>query len=950
MVILVVGVGISLSVFGKIRDGEEQRLSDHLGREAHERIEAIVADAENDLVSLRGLVAFFSSSQKVEPEEFREFVKPFLDWRPDIQAMLWIPRERTPDGHDAFVPRYVEPGDAAERLPRTDLSADPVAWAAMQRACDTGCPIMTAPLGVRVLGSEAQMLTMAPVYAAAADHDTAESRRRNLAGFVARAFSIDECVRQSLAMLAPSGIDVHLFDLTDGGAPVRLWEEASPSDPTGRDHTQLKAEAIAAETVEVAGRQWEVLCVPNDEKPAVATSWHPWAILAAMLLATVTLAAYLGASRRSAVKTQRLAARLSAMISDMEEGVVFADADGVVTDVKGYFCRFVGRPPDGVIGWKITDFHSGPIQQRIADQLEAFRRNIGSPPLILQRAIGQAEVILRVQPVYRRGRYDGVLLNVVDVTELVTARRQAESANAAKGSFVANVSHEIRTPMTAILGYADLVAESIECCDRCPDHVTCRIRADNVQNMRIVQRNGNHLLSLINDLLDLSKIEAGKLSVSLEPCSIVTVLADVASMMRPRAEQQGTSLSLQFDGPLPATIRTDPSRLRQVLVNVVGNAVKFTAGGKVAVRTRMESEGERAGCIRIEIRDSGIGMTDEQVAGLFRPFTQADATTSRRFGGTGLGLAISQRLMDLLGGRIDVQSDPGRGSTFVLILPAGDLTGVPMLHRQGEALQCDRSRPPAVGASCPALHGLRVLLAEDGLDNKRLVSLLLTRAGAEVETAANGREAVRMATHSPYDVILMDMQMPEVDGCQATRMLRRGGYSGPILALTANAMSSDREQCLAAGCDDHLAKPIHQTDLIAAVARWGRPAETYEESRADACAVPAAAPATLISEMSGDPALAVVLAEFVGGLGAGVEAMRTALEGGCHGEVKRLAHQLKGAGGSYGYPMLTECARALEQAAAAGDLEGERMAMARLEALCQAAIRGHSNPTSVRQS
>jgi CheY-like chemotaxis protein/HPt (histidine-containing phosphotransfer) domain-containing protein len=434
-------------------------------------------------------------------------------------------------------------------------------------------------------------------------------------------------------------------------------------------------------------------------------------------------------------------------------------------------------------------------------------------------------------------------------------------------------------------------------------------------------------------------------------------VADVASMMRIRAKERGITLLAEYENEIPETILTDAARLRQTLVNLVGNAVKFTERGGVRVAVSfIPAWREGRPAVRIRVIDSGIGIDPEELSQLFQPFVQADASTSRKYGGTGLGLAISRHLAELLGGELAAESTPGKGSTFTLTLPTGSIEGVRMLTSPSEAVRCEAPASHDGADGGKSLAGARILLAEDGPDNQRLIKTILSKHGAEVEVADDGREAVRMAQAGAFDVILMDMQMPEMDGYEATRLLRKNGYTGPILALTAHALSSDRLRCLDAGCNDHLTKPIDRRRLISAVAahagraiadRHKPHAQRGDKSPGSAggllgTARPAAhadPAAPLRSQFAEDPDLAGVLIKFVNGLPAQVEAMRRAMAAGRNEELQRLAHRLKGAGGSYGYPVLTDAALSLEDAARAGDAEAAGMALGRVAAVCAAAVR-----------
>ena len=402
---------------------------------------------------------------------------------------------------------------------------------------------------------------------------------------------------------------------------------------------------------------------------------------------------------------------------------------------------------------------------------------------------------------------------------LQEALDKAENANRAKSDFLANVSHEIRTPMTAILGFSEnLLQEDLS-------------EPDRAEAVHTIRRNGQHLLEIINDILDLSKIEAGKLETVIVPCSPSREIADVVQLMKVRAAEKSVALEVEQMGPIPETIYSDPMRLRQILINLVGNAIKFTPAGEVRLRVSLVAPGgDGAAKLQVDVIDSGIGITPEQMTNLFRPFGQADSSVTRRFGGTGLGLTISKRLSQMLGGDVVVKSAPGKGSTFSVTIETGSLNGVRMIDSASESIR--KPSPPQAPtgaaksvAAAIRLDGVRVLLAEDGPDNQRLLTAILRKAGADVTLAENGKRAIdevhaAQFAATKFDVILMDMQMPEMDGYTAAGMLRREGYAAPIVALTAHAMSGDREKCLAAGCTDFLTKPIDRTALLSAVLKY----------------------------------------------------------------------------------------------------------------------------------
>lgn len=393
------------------------------------------------------------------------------------------------------------------------------------------------------------------------------------------------------------------------------------------------------------------------------------------------------------------------------------------------------------------------------------------------------------------------------------AQEDARVANLAKSEFLANMSHEIRTPMTAILGFSEILLNDIK-------------DEEQLEAVGTIKRNGEYLIGIINDILDLSKIEAGKLEIEAVQCSPIQVVAEVISLMRVRAKAKSLSLAAKYEGPIPESIQSDPTRLRQILINLIGNAIKFTEIGKVELVIKLL--GSRSGTPRMqfEVIDTGIGMSEQQIAKLFKPFSQVDSSTTRKYGGTGLGLTISKRLAEHLGGDITAKSKLERGSTFTLTISTGCLKNVKRLDHANETQLSSEFSQERHAASLRL--DCRILLAEDGSDNQRLIMFLLKRAGAKVTIADNGKIAYDLAMAAqndgaPFDVILMDMQMPILSGYDATAKLRMSGYTGTIIALTAHAMSTDREKCLESGCNDYVTKPIDRNQLISLVARYAVP-------------------------------------------------------------------------------------------------------------------------------
>lgn len=448
------------------------------------------------------------------------------------------------------------------------------------------------------------------------------------------------------------------------------------------------------------------------------------------------------------------------------------------------------------------------IEKALAGETVTYERSSRS---------GTRQVILKVTLVPefdRENHVKGFITVAADVTsykeieaELKNAKEAAEVANETKSAFLANMSHEIRTPLGALIGFSELMLND----EMSPP--------ERVSAIEIIKRNGKLLSTIINDILDLSKVESGKLEVEKTGVRLPDLVNETAALLNLEAIGKGIKLTVSSEGVIPSIVKTDPTRLRQILFNIIGNAIKFTKKGSVDVKVKLARSDSTK--LLFVIKDTGTGIDPQQATRLFSPFTQADITTTRKFGGTGLGLVLSKKLANALGGDVVLeQSAPGKGSTFVVSIDHGQsrevlFEGSENTEKVPKKIIDLHSREYATG-----LSRLKILIVDDSPDNLALIKKILTLAGASVETANNGKEGITKALRGGFSLVLMDLQMPEMDGYEAAKELRNHGFNRPIIALTAHAMKDERKRCLDSGFNDHLTKPIDRESLIHALAEY----------------------------------------------------------------------------------------------------------------------------------
>ncbi|MEQ8634365.1 PAS domain-containing hybrid sensor histidine kinase/response regulator [Gimesia maris] len=514
-------------------------------------------------------------------------------------------------------------------------------------------------------------------------------------------------------------------------------------------------------------------------------------------------------------------ARLELCLKVLDQHAIVAETElnGVIRHVNDMFCKVSGYEREETIGQTHRIVNSGLHPKEFWQNVFKTISTVGmwQGEICNRRKNGELYWLDTTIAAMKdgEGKATGYLAIRNDITELRLAQEAALAASHSKSEFLANMSHEIRTPLTAILGFAELLRN---------DHEFASSAGKREQAVKTIQEAGNHLLTVINDILDLSKIEAGKVEIEKTSTQLFNILDHIESLLRPPAIEKGVELVTRIETPLPDLIETDSTRLRQILMNLVGNAVKFTDKGRIQIKVKFLEENESR-FLKFEIEDSGPGMSDRQAAKMFMAFSQADTSVTRQHGGTGLGLVISRKLARLMGGDVSLAwTEPGKGTCFRVMLPVGTFpeTRYTKSRFQEKHEQTDKKSPTAT-IKLPA-H-TRILLAEDGPDNQRLICFLLKKMGAEVDVADNGVIACQKFLEAetagePYDLLLTDMQMPEMDGYTLARNFRESGATLPIIALTAHAMSDDRQKCLNAGCDDYISKPINSRILGQTILHW----------------------------------------------------------------------------------------------------------------------------------
>ncbi|MBC8182227.1 response regulator [candidate division KSB1 bacterium] len=498
--------------------------------------------------------------------------------------------------------------------------------------------------------------------------------------------------------------------------------------------------------------------------------------------------------KRAEEKILEETAKLSAMISGMEEGILFMDKQNKTIEVNDYFLKLLNMKKSEVLGKSFLKLQSGLPKKIVINAVRNLKNNPNSPPQVIQRPLGNIETLIRMQPIYRDNEYFGSILNLIDVTELVVARKKAQEASRAKSEFLANMSHEIRTPMNAILGFTEILENKLQ--DR-----------TNKKFLSNISTSGKSLLTLINDILDLSKIEAGKLDIHYQPVNLNNMLDEMQQIFSYKLDKKNLNFEIMVDTNLPHVVMLDEVRLRQILLNLIGNAVKFTDKGSIEIKAQTNNSKPEKSAIDLilSVKDTGIGIPVDQKKGIFESFKQMAGQDTAKFGGTGLGLAITKRLTEMMNGKISVESQIGKGSTFYI-----NLKNVKVHHGEIKS-----DTPIEIDVETVSFEKANIIVADDTPSNRELLKAFFESTEVAIKEAKNGKEAIKLAREIHPNLILMDYKMPEMNGLQATKILKNDPELKdiPIISLSASAMKEE-EKLISNYFDSHLTKPVSKQSLF----------------------------------------------------------------------------------------------------------------------------------------
>ena len=809
----------------------------------------------NVLNNIRGV---FNASKSVEADEFRIFTAPILQGHKEIQALEWVPKVKYSDrkpyelaarknGFDSYQIReinssgelvvakkrdnyypvfYLNPVSGNESSLGFDIASNLAHKKAMDRSRDSGLATSTKPVPL-IQGNTKQLgfLVLLPVYKTIDEFLTIRQRRENLLGYVVAIYRISDLFRHSVEEVRDARLSVSVSDVTLGDSEAHLFSSISNTGKyasTGKHRVKSERRNEYSQVIEFSGRTWRFNFYYNSGQFSLFDM--AWILVFSVgFLFTAFIVAYIlgNSRRRSIVETlikertyelEQVKNRIHQVLENTGEGICGIDLHGRTSFVNNAALEITGYTEDEVLYVKQHSLihHHYPDGQiypeeecniylaytqgvKTTTDTEVFWHKDGSPIPVEYTAtpmldednnIKGAVVVFR--DISRRKEYE---------EEMVAARENAEQASKAKSRFLATMSHEIRTPMNGMLGMAQLLADT---------------RLDDLQNNYVstLIQSGHLLLNQINDILDFSRIEAGKMEFEIKPFDLEKCFLEIIQLMQNRADEKNLQIKYSYPQPCPRFVLGDKHRIQQVLLNLIGNAIKFTSQGYIELNILFNKTDDNCFDFCFQVADTGIGIDEEGQKTLFESFTQADTSTTREYGGSGLGLAISNHLAGLMGGSISVESMLGKGSVFTFNIPM-QITTEDRLEQTSDIIQ-------------NLVFKGKVLLVEDNQVNQKVAGAMLTNMGLGITVAENGQRALEMFENGNFDIVLMDCQMPVMDGFTATRKIRMldKGKDIPILALTANVLPDDIARCTDAGMNDCLHKPIETQALQQGLKKW----------------------------------------------------------------------------------------------------------------------------------
>ncbi|UGQ49002.1 CHASE domain-containing protein [Massilia endophytica] len=956
-----VGVTLFVVVHNSVHD-EAQARFENLTRATQYSISSRVK-SYSDVV--RGLVALFQTNENLTRGQFGRYVRA-LDlpqYFPAIQAVNYAPDVSDAE-RDAFVaavradgypefdirppgrrPHYapltwLEPMETLKEKFGVDIIANPAIEKALSLARDTGRmsasgqpvvvkgPVPHIGLGMRL-----------PVYRPGMPAGNVAERRAAFLGSVGIGFSVARLVQEAIHQMANQQLRLVLYAAA-GNSPEQRTLAITPDDRLlYNDNGSIDAPPaladpdqyfIAVLPIDFNGSLWKAqFMVRKADMISGFDQWLPFVSMVTGFVGSLLLFGYVytvTSQRRSAQEQRRL---LDSVLNNVDARVYLKGEDRRYIYVNARMAEAMGKPPEEIIGR--LDRELMPVAE--ADAAWAEESRVLAEGLKLAGDVQSPDVDGKLRhwwtvkaPVELSAEAMAVLALSTDVSELNRLKEEAQAASRAKSDFLSNMSHEIRTPMNSIIGMAHLALKSV---------------ADPKQRdyLQKIYHSSQHLLGIINDILDFSKIEAGKLDLEVLDFELGALLSNITGQLGEQAARRGLELVFEIWPGLENQLRGDPLRLEQVLLNFTSNAIKFSEKGKVFIRARALEDRGNSVLVRFEVQDQGIGMTAQQVAGLFQSFHQADASTTRRYGGTGLGLVISKQLAELMGGEVGVESTPGVGSTFWFT---------------ARLQKCPAIFTPATGAPLApdmraSIEGASILLVEDNVFSQQVGQELLEDAGATVVVANNGKEAIDLLLKEHFDCVLMDIQMPVMDGYETTRLIRSDPrLSGTlVIAMTANAGREDQARCLAAGMDEFVTKPIEPRLLFSVLARW-MSQRAAEGGTAHAAAVRAEVPPAPVADapLFDMAALAQTFGSkpekmrkyalmFLDSARDGLGEVDEALRRGDNVRLSELGHRIKSAARAVGAMSFAALCLELEQLPADGDPGQAQEIVARMHSLLE---------------